>query len=281
MGNHLKTFLLMVGLTVLFIVLGEAIAGEEGLYIAFFIALALNFSAYWFSDKIAIAMTRSRPLKESEAPEIYQMVQKLSQKANLPMPRLYIMPTNQPNAFATGRNPQNAVISVTEGLIRLLNKEEIEGVLAHELAHIKNRDILIGSIAAVMAGALTVLARMGMWGAILGGGRRRSEGGGALIQLLALVLAPIAALLIRMAISRAREYQADSTAADITGNPGGLANALRKLQQTAQRQPYQVNEAAAHMFIINPLSGSKASSMANLFSTHPPIETRVKRLLES
>jgi len=277
-GNHLKTFILMVGLTVLFIVLGEAIAGEEGLYIAFFIALALNLSAYWFSDKVAIAMTRSRPLKESEAPELYQMVQKLSQKANMPMPRLFVMPTNQPNAFATGRNPQKAVISVTEGLMRLLSKEEIEGVLAHELAHIKNRDILIGSIAAVMAGALTVIARMGMWGAMLGGGRRR-EGGGAIIQLVALILAPIAALLIRMAISRAREYQADSTAADITGNPSGLAKALRSLQQTAQREPYQVNEAAAHMFIINPLSGGKVSSMANLFSTHPPIENRVKRLL--
>ncbi len=277
MGNHIKTLVLMTALTVIFVILGGAIAGEQGLYFAFFIALILNFSAYWFSDRIAIAMTRSKPLKESDAPELYEMVRQLTQKANLPMPRLYMMPTNQPNAFATGRNPNKAVISVTEGLLRLLNKDELEGVLAHELSHIRNRDILIGSIAAVMAGALTVLARMGMWQAMLGGGRRR-EGSGAILQLVAIVLAPIAALLIRMAISRSREYLADSTAANITGNPSGLSNALMKLQQGAKRQPYEVNEAASHMFIINPLSGAKGRSFGNLFSTHPPIEDRVRRL---
>ncbi len=277
MGNHIKTIGLMTLLTVVFVVLGGAIADEQGLYIAFFFAIILNFSAYWFSDKMAIAMTRSKPLKESEAPDLYEMVRQLTQKANLPMPRLYIMPTHQPNAFATGRNPNKAVISVTEGLLRLLNRDEIEGVLAHELAHIRNRDILVGSIAAVMAGALTVLARMGMWQTMLGGGRRR-EGSGAILQLVAIILAPIAALLIRMAISRSREYLADSTAANITGNPAGLSNALLKLQQGVKRQPYEVNEATSHMFIINPLSGAKGRSFSSLFSTHPPIEDRVRRL---
>lgn len=278
MGNNIKTVLLMVGLTVLFVTLGGAIAGESGLYIAFFLAVILNFSAYWFSDRLAIAMTRSKPLGQSQAPELYEMVQRLSQKAGMPVPRLYIMPTDQPNAFATGRNPDKAVISVTNGLLRLLNRDEVEAVLAHELAHIRNRDILIGSMAAVLAGALTVLARMGMWQTMLGGGRRRDgEGGGAaiLLQLVAIVLAPIAALLIRMAISRSREYQADATAASITGRPDNLANALLKLQGGARRLPYEVNEATAHMFIVNPLS---ARGMSSLFSTHPPIEDRVRRL---
>lgn len=273
MGNYLKTLMLMTSLTILFIMLGGAIAGEQGLYFAFILAVVLNFSAYWFSDRLAIAMTYSKPLKESEAPELYGMVQKLTQKANLPMPRLYIMPTSQPNAFATGRNPNNAVISVTDGLLRLLNKEEIEGVLAHELAHIRNRDILISSIAAVMAGALTTIARLGRWQAYPGG-RRKQESGAALLRLVAIMFAPIAALLIRMAVSREREYAADATAADITGRPEALANALLRLQQGARR-PYQVNEAASHMFIINPLSGG---NMAALFSTHPPIEDRIRRL---
>ncbi|UNC91794.1 zinc metalloprotease HtpX [Candidatus Contubernalis alkaliaceticus] len=277
--NQLKTFFLMTVLTVVFVVLGGAIAGEQGLYIAFFLAVALNFMAYWFSDRMAIAMTRSKPLKQSEAPELYEMVKRLSRDANMPMPRIYSMPTDQPNAFATGRNPNNAVISVTDGLRRLLSRDEIEGVLAHELAHIKNRDILISSIAAVMAGALTIIARMGMWQNMLGGGRRRQGGGAAVVlQLVAIVLAPIAALLIRMAISRSMEYHADATAAKITGRPENLANALLRLQSGAQHRPYPVNEAASHMFIINPLSGNRAS-MANLFSTHPPIEDRVRRLL--
>ena len=278
MNNQIKTFALMTGLTVLFVVLGGAIGGDQGLYIAFSLAVVLNFMAYWFSDRLALSMTRSRPLKRSEAPDLYEMVERLSKEADLPMPRLFKMPTDQPNAFATGRNPNNAVISVTDGLLRLLNKQEIEGVLAHELAHIKNRDILISSIAAVLAGALTIVARMGMWQNIMGGGRRR-EGGGAsaILQLIAIILAPIAALLIRMAISRSMEYHADATAAKITGKPEDLASALLRLQSGARNRPYPVNEAASHMFIINPLSGTKAS-MANLFSTHPPIEDRVRRL---
>lgn len=278
--NQLKTFLLMTGLTVLFVVLGGAIAGDQGLYIAFFLAVILNFMAYWFSDKMTLSMTRSRPLSQSDAPELYEMVQRLSKDANLPMPRLYIMPTEQPNAFATGRNPQNAVISVTQGLRNLLTDEEIEGVLAHELAHIKNRDILISSIAAVLAGALTMVARMGMWQNMLGRGRRREGGGAAtaILQLVAIILAPIAALLIRMAISRSMEYHADATAANITGRPEHLASALLRLQSGARQRPYPVNEAASHMFIINPLSGK--ASIANLFSTHPPIEDRVRRLRE-
>ncbi len=278
MNNQLKTFVLMTGLTVLFVVLGGVIAGDQGLYIAFFLAVALNFAAYWFSDRLALTMTRSRPLKRSEAPELYEMVERLSKEANMPMPRLFIMPTDQPNAFATGRNPNNGVVSVTQGLLNMLNKDEIEGVLAHELAHIKNRDILISSIAAVLAGALTIVARIGFWGNMMGGGRRREGGAaGAILQLVAIILAPIAALLIRMAISRSMEYHADATAAGITGKPENLASALLSIQRGAQRRPYQVNEAASHMFIINPLSGGKAT-MANLFSTHPPVEDRVRRL---
>lgn len=275
--NHIKTMFLMVLLTAVLLLVGGLIAGSEGVIIAFVIALVMNFFAYWYSDKMAIAMTRSKPLNENEAPQVYKAMQELTYNANMPMPRLYLMPTEQPNAFAAGRNPQNAVISVTQGLVKMLNYEELKGVLAHELAHIRNRDILISTIAAVVAGALMFVARIGLWGMMFGGARR--QGGGhpiiLLIKLAALILAPLGAMLIRMAISRTREYGADATGAQIARNPEGLASALQKMESAARQRPIQVNEAASHMFIVNPLS---AKGLSKLFSTHPPIAERVKRL---
>ncbi|MBS4026602.1 MAG: zinc metalloprotease HtpX [Clostridia bacterium] len=272
--NTLKTFLLMILLTVLVVLIGGAIGGPEGLYFAFIFAVILNVGAYWFSDKLALKMTRSRPLKEEEAPKLFTMTRRLAERANMPMPRLYLMDSNQPNAFATGRNPANGVVAVTSGLVRLMSDEELEGVIAHELAHIKNRDILISTIAAVMAGALTMIARMGMYRNMFGRGRNQG-GAQVLIQILAIVLAPIAALVVRSAISRSREYEADQIGGQISGNPEGLAKALLKLEQGVSRTPMEVNEATSHMFIINPLSGQKLS---NLFSTHPPIKDRVTKL---
>ncbi len=275
--NHIKTMFLMVLLTAVLILLGGVIAGNEGVVLAFVIALAINFFAYWYSDKMAITMTRSKPLSEREAPQVYKAVYELTQNAGMPMPRIYLMPTDQPNAFAAGRNPGNAVISVTRGLMNMLNYEELKGVLAHELAHIRNRDTLISTVAAVMAGALMFIARMGMWGMMFGGGRRNSGSHPAmlLIKLAAIILAPLGAMLIRMAISRTREYGADATGAQIARNPEGLASALQKMESYARRRPLQVNEAASHLFIINPLS---ARGMGKLFSTHPPIKERVERL---
>ncbi len=275
MINHIKTMFLMIILTVILMVAGELLLGEGGLVIAFGIALVMNFFAYWFSDKVAITMTRSRPLKENEAPEVYNAIRKLAESSNMPMPRIYLMPTDQPNAFAAGRNPSNSVIAVTQGLVRMLNQQELEGVLAHEIAHIRNRDILVSTMAAVIAGALMIISRLGMYGMMFGG---RREGGHPImliIKLAALILAPLAAVLIRMAISRTREYQADSTGAVISGNPEGLASALQKMESYARRRPLQVNEAASHMFIVNPLA---AKGLSGLFSTHPPIQERVKRL---
>ena len=275
--NHLKTLFLMLLLTAILLAVGGAVAGEGGLIIAFIIALLLNFFSYWYSAGIAIKMTGSRPLKESEAPKVYQAVRELVQSSGMPMPALYLMPTEAPNAFAAGRNPANSVVSVTTGLLRMLDYEELKGVLAHELAHIKNRDILINSIIAVMAGTLMFIARIGMWGMMFGGGRQ-SNGGGAtmILRLVALILAPLAALLIRMAVSRSREYQADATGAAIAGNGSGLAGALTKMGQVSRgRKPIQVNEAVSHMFIMNPLS---AKGMGALLSTHPPIPERVNRL---
>lgn len=276
--NFLKTFLLMAVLTVVLVLLGGAIAGENGLIAAFILALALNMMAYWFSDRIAVSMTRSKPLEEKEAPQVYRALKELTANAAMPMPRVYLMPTEQPNAFAAGRNPSNAVVSVTSGLLKILDYAEMKGVLAHELAHIRNRDILISTIAAVMAGALVFISRIGMWGMMFGGGQRRSEGGApvALIRMLALILAPLAAILIRMAISRTREYGADQTGAQISGNPKDLASALAKMESYARQRPMlQLNDAASHMFIINPLS---ARGLSNLFSTHPPIRERIERL---
>jgi len=275
MINHIKTMFLMIILTVILMVAGELLLAEGGMIIAFGIALFINFFAYWFSDKVAITMTRSRPLNENEAPEVYSAVRELAENSNMPMPRIYLMPTDQPNAFAAGRNPSNSVVAVTQGLVRMLNQQELEGVLAHEMAHIRNRDILVSTMAAVIAGALMIISRLGMYGMMFGG---RREGGHPImliIKLAALILAPLAAILIRMAISRTREYQADSTGAVISGNPEGLASALQKMESYARRSPFQVNEAASHMFIVNPLS---AKGLSGLFSTHPPIQERVKRL---
>ena len=270
--HRTKTFLLMTVLTVVFIVLGGAIAGDNGMVMAFGFAVVLNFFSYWFSDKIAIKMTRSRPLSENEAPEVYEIVRKLTNKANMPMPDIYITPSSQPNAFATGRNPDKAAIAVTEGILDLLNKDELEGVIAHELSHVKNRDTLISTIAAVMAGALTFLSRIGRFRMIFGG---RNRDGGGILQFIAIIFAPIAAILIKLAISRSREYLADETGAEIAGNPEGLASALQKMNSRVQRNPMEVNEATSHMFILNPLS---AEGLSKLFSTHPPVEERINRL---
>lgn len=274
--NNFKVFLLMGLLSVILVLIGGAVGGQSGAMLFFLISLAMNFFSYYFSDKVAISMTRSQPVSEQEAPELYNIVRRLTQRAGLPMPRLYVTPSPQPNAFATGRNPANSAVAVTEGLLHLLNRTELEGVLAHELAHIKNRDVLVGTIAATFAGAITMLANIIQWGAIFGMGRDDDEGGaGFLGAILLAIIAPIAAMIIQMAISRSREYGADESGARFAGNTGGLANALLKLESGARRIPMQVNPAASHLFIVNPLSGQ---SMARLFSTHPPIADRVERL---
>lgn len=275
LGNQLKTVALMSILTVLVILAGSAF-GQQGMVIAFVFALLMNGASYWFSDKMVIKMTRSQPINRGDNPELYDMVERLAQNAGLPTPKLYLTPSPQPNAFATGRNPSHAAVAVTEGLLRLLNREELEGVLAHELAHIKNRDILVGTLAAVMAGVITTLANWAQWALIFGGGNSDDEEGGAgLAALPLIILAPLAAMLVQMAVSRSREYLADATGARIAGNSKGLANALLKLEQGARMVPMEVNSAASHMFIVNPLS---ARSLVKLFSTHPPIADRVNKL---
>jgi heat shock protein HtpX len=246
--------------------------------LAFILAIGINLFSFYYSDKIVLRMYRAEEIKPSGHPEIYNMVQTIANKAGLPMPRIYVIPNQSPNAFATGRNPEHAVVAVTEGLIREMNRNEIMGVLAHEMAHVKNRDILIGSIAATMAGAIMILASMARWTAFLGGGSNHDEEGGGLgaIGLIVMsILAPLAAMLIQMAISRSREYLADSTGAQLTGNPNGLANALEKLGAYSKRRSLQANPSTAHMFIVNPLSGR---NLTNLFSTHPPLEERIARL---
>lgn len=276
--NNLKVVLFMSALTVLLVLIGNAINGSSGAMLFFIIAMGMNFFSYFFSDSLAIKMTRSRPVSESEAPELYAIVRGLSNRTGMPMPKVYITPSAQPNAFATGRNPSHAAVAVTEGLLRLLNRTELEGVLAHEFSHIKNRDVLIGTIAASLAGAITMIAHIMQWGLIFGGMRDDDEGGGLIgvaASLLMIILAPLAAMLIQMAISRSREYEADATAARITGNPKGLASALLRLESGTRQIPMQVNPATSHLFIVNPLSGQ---TMARLFSTHPPIQDRVKRL---
>lgn len=274
--NTLKVWLLMGALSILLVLLGNAIGGQSGAMLFFIIAMAMNFFSYFYSDKIVIKMTGSYPVSEAEAPELYAMVRKLSQRAGIPMPKLYVTPSDQPNAFATGRNPANSAVAVTEGIMRLLNRSEIEGVLAHELAHIKNRDVLVGTIAAALAGAITMVANAFQWTAIFGMGRSDDEEGGSLAGgLLMAFLAPIAAMIIQMAISRSREYMADATGAQIARTADGLSNALLKLESAAHRIPMAVNPAASHLFIVNPLSGA---SLIKLFSTHPPIQDRVARL---
>lgn len=275
--NQVKSWLFMALLTVLLVLLGNAIAGQGGMVVFFLIALAMNFFSYWYSDKMAIAMTGSEPVTEEQTPDLYALVRKLARAAGLPMPKLYVTPSDQPNAFATGRDPSHAVVAVTTGLLRTLGEEEIEGVLAHELAHVKNRDILLSSLAAATAGAVTILANVAQMGMFYGGGRDDDDSNTpALVgTVLMIILAPIAAMLIQLAISRSREYVADATGAEIAGSPHGLANALLRLENGTRAVPMDVEPAAAHMFIVNPLS---AEGLARLFSTHPPIQDRVDRL---
>jgi len=281
MNNTFKTFILLAGLTALLLVIGQALAGRQGLYFALFMAVIMNFVGYWFSDKIALAMSGAKEVSQDQAPDLHQMVERLSVQAGLPKPRVYVIPQDTPNAFATGRNPEHAAVAVTEGILRILKPQEVEGVLAHELSHIKNRDILISSVAAVIAGAIGQLAWMAQYGAMFGGMGRSDDdeggGGGNMIgALLLAILAPMAAMLIQMAISRSREYAADATGAKIIGAGRPLANALLKLEEYNKQMPMQVNPATAQMYIVNPLSGQ---SLMRLFSTHPPIEERVARLM--
>jgi len=276
--NALRTTFLMALLTVLLVMAGGAIGGRTGMFFALIMAGVMNFVSYWFSDKIVLSMYGAQEVTEAESPEFYGLVRQLAGQAGLPMPRVYVIPSETPNAFATGRNPEHAAVAATAGIMRILTREELMGVMAHELTHVKNRDILISSIAATIAGAITYLANMAQWAAIFGGGRDRDDDGGGVFGLLVMaIVAPLAAMLIQMAISRAREYQADKGGAEVTANPLYLANALRKLQMANQQIPMQANAATAHMFIVNPLAGGGLSS---LFSTHPPLEERVKRLEE-
>src|SRR5262247_1606153 len=276
--NTTKTIVLMVGLTVLLVFLGGAFGGRQGMIFAFIFAMATNMFSYWFSDKIVLRMYGAQEATEAEAPMLWGVTHDLALKMNMPMPKVYVIPSESPNAFATGRNPKHAAVAATQGILRLLTREELEGVMAHELGHVRNRDILIGTIAAAIAGAISLLANMAQWAMIFGGfgGRRDdNEGGGSMIAGIAMIiLAPIAAALIQMAISRSREYQADATGARICGNPLWLANALRKLHMGSQRVPLDANPATAHMFIVNPLRGG---GLVNLFSTHPPMEERISR----
>ena len=273
--NTMRTFILLAALTALLVFIGGALGGRNGMFIAFGIALVMNFGSYWFSDKIVLRMYHAQ--EASPSSELYSMVRTLATRAGLPMPKVYIIPQAQPNAFATGRNPEHAAVAATEGIMRLLSREELAGVIGHELAHVKNRDILIGTIAATIAGAISMLANMAQWSMIFGGGRSDDEeGNGGLIGgLVMIIVAPIAAMLIQMAVSRSREYVADEDGARIAGNPRYLSNALRRLHASAQQLPMDANPATAHMFIVSPLTGR---GLTSLFSTHPPMEERIARL---
>jgi heat shock protein HtpX len=280
--NSFRTTILLAALTALVVWIGHMVGGPNGAVVALVMAGAMNFFSYWFSDKIVLKMYGGQEVTAHDDPDLYGLVQELAVKAGLPMPRVYIIPEDTPNAFATGRNPEHAAVAVTEGIRRLLNRRELAGVLGHELSHVKHRDILVSSIAATLAGAISYLAYMAQWGMMLGASRDREEGGGAanLLGLLFMVIvAPLAAMLIQMAVSRSREYMADEGGAKITGDPLALASALRKLHMGAQQIPLQVNDATAnataHMFIVNPLTGG---GLANLFSTHPAMEERIARL---
>lgn len=276
MSDQLKTTLLLGSLTGLIVWIGRYLGGSSGMVIAFLFAVLMNFGSYWFSDRIVLKLYRARQLSSDEAPELYAMVSRLAQAACLPVPKLYLIPSEAPNAFATGRNPQHAVIAVTRGILRLLNASELEGVLAHEMAHIKDRDILISSIAATLAGVIMMIASMARWAALFGGlGGSDDDDGGMVGFLVLAFLAPLAALIIQLAISRSREYLADSTGARMAGNPMGLASALDKLDDASKQIPIKANPATSHLFIVNPLSGR---SFMRLFSTHPPIAERIARL---
>jgi heat shock protein HtpX len=281
MGNTFKTAFLLTLLTLLLMFIGRVFGGQNGMIIALVIAVVMNFVSYFYSDKIALAMYRAQPVTREQLPKAYAAVERLTQRIGLPMPKIYVIPTESPNAFATGRNPQHASVAVTHGILELLNDEELEGVLAHELGHVNNRDILISSVAATVAGAITMLANMGKWAMIFGGMERggdREDRGGGIAALFMLILAPIAAMLIQLWISRTREYQADATGAHFTGNPYALASALQKLDAYSRRLPMQASPSTAHLFIIQPLLGMNAGMFAGLFSTHPPIAKRIERL---
>ena len=272
MGNTFKTALLLTALTLLMMAIGRYFGGQNGMFLALVIAGVMNFVSYFFSDKIALATYRAQPVTREELPRVYAIVERLSQKMGIPMPKLFVIPTDSPNAFATGRNPQHASVAVTAGILNLLNEEELEGVLAHELGHVNNRDILISSIAATIAGAITYLGRFGLF---FGGGNSEDRRGGGIGALIMLILAPIAAMMIQMAVSRSREYNADETGAKLTGNPYALASALSKLDAYSRRAPMIASPSTAHLFIIQPLLGMNFGS---LFSTHPPIAKRIERL---
>jgi heat shock protein HtpX len=276
-SNMLKTGVLLGVLTALFVVIGYALGGQQGMVVAFALAVAMNMFSYWFSDKIVLAMYGARPISEAEAPRLYAIVRRLATRAQIPMPPVYLIPTDAPNAFATGRSPDHAAVAVTEGIMRILDEDELEGVLAHELSHVRNRDVLISTIAATLAGAITYLAHMMQWAAFFGGGRSSDdeEGGSPWAMLLLAILAPFAAMLVQLAVSRAREYQADASGARLAGRPSGLAKALEKLETAARAEPMPANPATAHLFIVNPLSGQ---TLMRLFSTHPPTEERIRRL---
>jgi len=271
--NYGKTFMLMAILTIIFVIIGNSVGGKSGAIIGLILAAVMNLGSYFFSDKIVLGMYKAKPLSYDEAPQLHKMVDKLRKNAGLPMPKVAVIPTNTPNAFATGRNPQNAVVAVTQGITQILNRDELEGVLGHELGHVRNRDILTMTIAATMAGAISMISRIGMFGSF----SDRDKGGGRAGNPLIAIFGPIAAMLIQLAISRSREYEADRASAEISGKPEALASALNKLVQFAKRVPMRINPSTAHLFIVNPLSGG---SLMNMFSTHPPAAERIKRLLK-
>jgi heat shock protein HtpX len=279
MANLMKTGVLLAALTVLLVLIGGALGGQHGMLLAFVLAMVMNFGSYWFSDRIVLAMYGAQPVDEAQAPALHRIVRTLATRAGIPMPRVYIIAQETPNAFATGRSPQHAAVAVTEGILRVMSEEELEGVLAHELSHVQNRDTLIMAIAATLAGTITYMAHMAQWAMIFGGGRRDSDedsgGGGVIGGLLMIVLAPLAATLIQLAVSRSREFQADASGAQMAGQPWGLAKALEKLDMASRMAPMQATPATAHLFIVNPLTGG---GWTTLFSTHPPIAERVARL---
>ena len=278
--NTFKTTLLLTALTLVLMWVGMHFGGRNGMVLAFAVAAATNFFSYFYSDKLALKMYNAAPASREELPRVYQVVERMTGRMGIPMPKIYVIPDDSPNAFATGRNPQHASVAVTRGILNLLNDDELEGVLAHELGHVKNRDILTSSIAATLAGAITMVASFARWGMILGGfggGERRERGGGGIGALIMILVAPIAATLIQLAISRSREYEADATGAHLTGNPYALASALEKLDAYSKRLPLQASASTAHLFIVAPLISS--GGIASLFSTHPPIKDRIARLL--
>ena len=279
MWNNLKTTVLLAALTGVLLMFGDLWRGPQGMMFALVLAAVMNLGSYFFSDKIALATSGAQPIARDDNPRIYQIVERLAGKANIPTPKIYFIPTDSPNAFATGRNPNHASVAVTRGILELCDDEEIEGVLAHELGHVRNRDILISAVVATIAGAITLIARMVMYAEMFGfgGGRSNDRRGGALSALAMMIVAPLAALLIQLAISRSREYEADATGARITGNPQGLARALDKIDKWSKRIPMQASPSMAHMFIIQPLTSGELFS--SLFSTHPPIRKRIERLI--